>query len=256
MIEINLLPGGAARRPTAARGVAGSKMSLPKMGGDPREVALGALAVALLLLAAWSWWSTGQRRDELQGQVERETADSTRLTGTINLVASVDAKKDTIERKIGVIRSVDERRYVWPHILDEVSRATPQYTWLTKIASSEQSGPSPVPGRPAPPPPAAKPDTAKPDTTAAARAAREQARADSVRLAVPGFTVEGNTASPQALTRFMKNLEASPMIKDVTLVTSQQSAEVGRTFLKFTLEAKYEIPDSSIVQTVPVVATR
>jgi hypothetical protein len=64
--------------------------------------------------------------------------------------------------------------------------------------------------------------------------------------------VEGAAGSTQALTRFMKNLELSPMIRDVALVTSEQATTAGRTYLKFTLEARYEKPDSSLLEIVPV----
>ncbi|HEX9935984.1 MAG TPA: PilN domain-containing protein, partial [Longimicrobium sp.] len=69
----------------------------------------------------------------------------------------------------------------------------------------------------------------------------------------PGFTLEGNAATTQALTRFMKNLEGSAFIRDVALVTSEQTETQGRTYLKFTLEARWEQPDSTLVETVPVV---
>jgi hypothetical protein len=65
--------------------------------------------------------------------------------------------------------------------------------------------------------------------------------------------VEGSAGTTQALTRFMKNLEASPMIQGVALVTSEQQEVEGRTFLRFTLEARWEQPDSAFVETVPVV---
>ena len=29
--------------------------------------------------------------------------------------------------------AIDEDRYIWPHILDEVSRALPPYTWITVL---------------------------------------------------------------------------------------------------------------------------
>ena len=39
--------------------------------------------------------------------------------------------RDTLLRQVNIIRSLDEDRYVWPHVIDEISRALPQYTWLT-----------------------------------------------------------------------------------------------------------------------------
>ena len=36
--------------------------------------------------------------------------------------------------QIGVIRTVDGDRYVWPHLLDEVTKALPAYTWLVDMS--------------------------------------------------------------------------------------------------------------------------
>lgn len=240
MIEINLLPGGAARRPAGpGRSLALPKM--PQMGGDPRLAGTGAAAVLALLLGAFLFWSTGAEATRLEGEVAREVADSTRLAGTIALVGQLEARQDTIEQKIDVIRSVDERRYVWPHLMDEISRSLPPYTWLTKLTATEEEAPAPA----AAPPPAAG-DTAK-------KAAAPAAPPEPVG---PAFNLEGNTGSTQALTRFMKNLEASPLIRGVTLVTSEQAETQGRVFWKFTLEARFEQPDSSIIETVPVISIR
>ena len=240
MIEINLLPSGAARRP-AARRERGAGLQVP--GADPRVAALAGAAVLVLALGGFGFWRQGQHRGELNAQIERERQDSVRLARTIALMKSLESRRDTIEQKMAVIRSVDGRRYVWPHLLDEISRAVPPYTWLTKVAAL------------APPPSAPRP------AAAAAPAAGDTAKktgADSAKAAAPappppGFNVEGDAATTQALTRFMKNLEASPFIRDVALVTSEQTTTEGRSYLKFTLEARWEQPDSTLVETVPVV---
>ena len=215
MIQINLLPGGAPKRAGAARGA--RTPSLPKLGADPRVAVLGIAALLLALLAGLGWWRTGTARTELEAQVASEQADSVRLARTISLMETLDARRDTIESKISVISSVDGRRYVWPHLLDEVSRAVPPYTWLTKLAAADEPAPAVV-----------------------------------VEPEGPAFSLEGAAGTTQALTRFMKNLELSPMIRDVALVTSEQATTEGRTYLKFTLEARYEKPDSSLLEIVPV----
>jgi Tfp pilus assembly protein PilN len=131
---------------------------------------MGVFAVIVLVLAGLGWWTTGTARAEVQAQVDRETADSVRLARTIALMETLEARRDTIERKIDVIRSVDGRRYVWPHILDEVSRAVPPFTWLTKLASSEEA-PAPVAAA-APAPGATPADSARPRGAAPAPAGR------------------------------------------------------------------------------------
>ena len=236
MIEINLLPSGAARRAPAARRLKGTP--LPKAGGDPRLAALGGAAVLFVILAAFGFWKTGSAAAAAQSRVDSAVRDSTDLARTIAMLDTLEGQRETIEQKIGVIKSVDGRRYVWPHLLDEISRATPQFTWLTKVSVSEEEE---APSAPAP----AAGDTAKGDSAAAAVVAGPPPG--------PSFSLEGNAGSTQALTRFMKNLEASPMIRDVTLVTSEQTETDGRPYQRFTLEARYEEPDTALIQTVPVV---
>lgn len=251
MIEINLLPGGTQKRPTASRRP-GAGVALPQLGGDPRMAGLGGAAVLLLALSTFWFWTSGQKIASLEAQVNREAQDSVRLERSIALMKTLDTRKDTIDQKIEVIREVDVRRFVWPHLMDEVSRATPPFMWLTKMAVLEDEGAA------APPAP----------TGAAAKRARAdtaQARADSVaaasaaaaaKVAGPSFNVEGNAGSTQALTRFMRNLEASPMIRDVALITSEQIDFQGRSVLKFSLEARWEQPDPSLIETVPLLNAR
>ena len=174
----------------------------------------GAGGIFLLLLVAYGLWHLGERRSLLEAEVTQEVRDSTGFATTIALVEALEARQDTIRQKIAIIREVDQRRYVWPHLLDEVSASMPTYTWLTQISSSEP--------------------------------------ADSLDRSAR-LTVQGNAGSTQALTRFMKNLEASPFIRDVTLVTSEQETMEGRAVHRFSLEASYETPDSSVVETVPII---
>lgn len=243
MIEINLLPGGASRRPTGPARPGGRKAALPQVPGDSRLAAAGGAVVVVFLALGFLFWRAGSQKAELEAAIGREVADSTRLAGVIALVQEMEARQDTIEQKIDVIRGVDERRYVWPHLMDEISRALPPYTWLTKLTAEEE----PEPAAPPPARPGQQPDSAALAAAAAAAAAAPRG---------PAFTLEGNTGSTQALTRFMKNLEASPVIRDVTLVTSEQTTREGLNVLKFTLEARFEQPDPSIIETVPVVSIR
>jgi Tfp pilus assembly protein PilN len=211
LIEINLLTSGEKkRRPAATK----RSISVPRisLGSEPSITVLGVLAVLVLVGSGFFWMRLGSQKAELTSTIAKEVQDSIAFASTIELVETLRAREDTIRQRIGIIRSVDEGRYVWAHILDEISRAVPAYTWLNGVSSAHQED-------------------------------------------APSFTLQGNAGSTQALTRFMKNLEASPFIRDVTLVTSEQSSEAGRSFQKFTLEARYKRPDPAILEMVPVIIT-
>jgi Tfp pilus assembly protein PilN len=221
-------------------------MSLPSGGTDMRVLGMAGVALLLAVLGAFTFWRQGARQGELRAQMEQERRDSVSLARTIALMKTIESRKDTIDQKMAVIRSVDGRRYVWPHLMDEISRAVPPFTWLTRVAAT---APPPAPA------PAARPAAAPADTGKKAGADTTKGKLPPLPPPPPppGFNVEGDAATTQALTRFMKNLEASPFIRDVALVTSEQTQTQGRTYLKFTLEARWEQPDSTLIETVPVV---
>ncbi|MEX2572141.1 MAG: PilN domain-containing protein [Gemmatimonadota bacterium] len=214
MIEINLAPGAASAKVGSRRTPGFTLPALPAVGADVRTIAGIGAGVLLLALVLFGYWRMGERRTALNAQIEQELADSTRYAGAIALVQALQARQDTVTQKIGIIRSVDTRRYVWPHLLDEISLAVPAYTWLTQITSTEPT--------------------------------------DSLQVG-PVFTIQGNVGSTPALTRFMKNLETSPFIGEVTLITSEQDVVEGRTIQRFSLEARYQEPPQGVIETVPLV---
>jgi Tfp pilus assembly protein PilN len=66
------------------------------------------------------------------------------------------------------------------------------------------------------------------------------------------FRLSGVTVDIQALTRYMRDLEASPFIRNVTLVNSQLESIEGRDVTKFSLDAEYEVPPPSAIVASPL----
>lgn len=141
MIEVNLLPGGRKRQ--AGRGFS---FSLPKLGGGGGGLAradrwmLGSLAVIVLALgyAVWLYVGVTDDREETSVALEEAVQDSTRFADLIGRTNELTARRDSIAAKVGIIQEIDQNRYTWPHVMDEVARALPDYTWLaglTQVAS-------------------------------------------------------------------------------------------------------------------------
>ena len=137
--------------------------------------------------------------------------------------------------QVNLIKSFDDKRFVWPHIMDEVSRALPPYTWVTSMVQTntittaqQPSGPPPKGGKSGPP------------------------AVDSTSVPRVQFKLIGNTVDIQALTRFMKVLEASPFIENVQLERSSIILVDGKEVTEFALSAAYQTPDPSSIKTVPV----
>jgi Tfp pilus assembly protein PilN len=132
LIEVNLHPGGKRR------GARGPKLSIsvPSLGGLGRDRwVLGStvVVVATAALCGWLFTSIGGRTTELQLQIEQARADSTRYADLIQQNESLLARRDSIAQRVQIIQEIDGDRYVWAHIMDEVARALPEYTWLTEL---------------------------------------------------------------------------------------------------------------------------
>lgn len=234
MIEINLNPGASRKSKGrgagfALAGVLGDAKSSIK---DPFLIA----AVVSLVAAAGGVGSMHvaqtSKAETLAAREEQAVADSGRFATVLRQRRHAEAKRDSVLRQLEVIKSIDADRFIWPHVMDEVSRALPPYTWLKTLAVAA----------PQSPPPGTSPAAAPGDSTKPAPVVPEPAR----------FRLVGNTVDIQALTRFMKLLEASPFIQRVQLARSEMALVEGKEVTEFTLEAQYERPDSTMILTQPV----
>jgi hypothetical protein len=70
---------------------------------------------------------------------------------------------------------------------------------------------------------------------------------DEVRIRMIGLTPD-----IQALTRFMRQLEASPFFGDVQLNNSQLATDQGKDVTQFTLDVTYTRPDTSVIRRIPL----
>src|SRR6266567_4587306 len=154
MIEINLLPG---KKKKAAAGGAGFKCALPDFRGLLASIKnpwlLVASATSLIVVGGGLLWFITQstRLRVLQNRRVEVQAEKRRFDAVIAQKRQSEKIRDSLVAEITVIRQIDADRYVWPHILDQVTKALPPYTWLASItAQGTTSGAAPA----APPPPA------------------------------------------------------------------------------------------------------
>jgi len=254
MIEINLLP-GAAGKPKSRTGSSAKvdvRSAFAGLGSKIRDPYLGAAIAGIVigLLGVGGMYVTQQKRETalLEAQ-EQAVADSTRFANFLKQRRRAEATRDTVLRQINVIRAIDGDRYVWSHVLDEVSSALPEYTWLTSVTftGTPQGTSTPLiigedpeaTGGPAAP--AARP-AAGSDTTVVR---------DTVTIAI-----EGQTVDIEAITRFMRQLEASPFVGDVQLGKSVLVLEEGTEVTSFSLKARFVRQDGgSVVRRVPLTAS-
>lgn len=145
MIEVNLLPGG---KKGSSRGLSFSVPDLGrflKRGGggglDPYVIFFAVAAVLGLGYVGWSFLATRAEAEDLQVRLEEQRQDSIRFATIIQQTQELQARGDSIARRVQIIQEIDQGRYVWAHVLDEVAAAVPDYTWLREVI---QQGSSPM----------------------------------------------------------------------------------------------------------------
>ncbi|MGH7515178.1 MAG: PilN domain-containing protein, partial [Gemmatimonadales bacterium] len=134
MITVNLRPDLKRRR--ARKSFAGSLDGLRGLGSKIKD--------PLLLVAVLSWvgvlgWlgfvlvGTTRELSALTPQLEQSRAENKRFKAFLAEKRHQENVRDSLVAQITTLRTVDGDRYVWPHLLDEVTRALPSYTWLVDL---------------------------------------------------------------------------------------------------------------------------
>ena len=229
MIEINLLPGSGKKSRGGRATSAGLGAAVSDLGARVKDPFMlgAAAAVALSLLVVGGLWFTQTAEARELGEREQQAVqDSTRYAAVLKERRKAEAQRDSVMRQLNIIKSIDNDRYTWPHLMDEVSKALPPYTWLTGVQQTSVAQTA---------------STAEGDSAGPAPAMK--------------FRVTGNTVDIQALTRFMRLLEQSPFIQNVTLSRSDLAMIEGKEVTDFSLEAEFQRPDSSAIRLVPVALT-
>ena len=135
MIEVNLLPGGKKR---ASKGFSFAlpKLSLGGGGGDAADrymVFFGVAAAIAIGYMGWSFMGVRAEAEELGVRLEEERQDSIRFAVLIEQTNRLTARRDSIAERVAIIQEIDAGRFVWPHLLDEVAAAVPEYVWLREV---------------------------------------------------------------------------------------------------------------------------
>jgi len=233
MITVNLRPD--LKRKRARSPLQGITESVRGLGARVKDPLLVVAVVAWVGSLGWLGFvvmNTGRQLATLEPQLEQTRAEHRRFKAFLTEKRHQEMIRDSLVAQIGVIRSVDGDRYVWSHLLDEVTKALPAYTWLTDLGADVATTPG---AAPAPAPAAAKADS------------------NAVPVKTPvAFSIVGRTVDIQAYTRFLRQLEASPWITDVTPVSAQTVVEKERPVTAFSIRATYREADSAYIRTVPL----
>jgi Tfp pilus assembly protein PilN len=232
MITVNLRPGKRRKSrgsPFNFKGMLDSFRDLGTKVKDP--LLLGAVGgwVCVLGFLGFVYLNNVRQLYSLEPRLEQARSEHKRFKAFIADKRRQETIRDSLLAQITVIRNVDGDRYIWAHVLDEVTKALPAYTWLVDIGTSVQAVAAPAPAA-----------GAKADTTA-----------DTTAAPALVFQLNGRTIDIQAYTRFLRQLEASPWITDVTPVSAMTVVEKERPVTAFSIRATYASADSAYIRVAP-----
>lgn len=233
MIEINLLPG---KKKKAAG--AGIKLSMPDFRAliaqvkDPWLLAAVAAWVIVGGGGALLYITDAARLKSADSRREAVRTEARRYQIVIAQKRQAERVRDSLLSEINVIRSIDADRYIWPHVLDQATKALPPYTWITNIRTASTLVAA-APGQAANGP--------------------QMIDRDSTGKPMVKVSIEGRTVDIQAYTTFLRQLAASPWFTDVTPAASETVIESDRPVTKFIVTVSYRVADSVYIRTVPLV---
>jgi len=218
-IEINLLGGPKKRK-------AGAGFALPDFGEmfsqvkDPLMLGAVGAVVAAVALVAIVFTMQQARLSSLENQAEGVRAESRRYSNLIAQKRQAERLRDSLVAELQAIRRIDADRYMWPHILEEVTKALPDYSWLVRLSQLQGGG-----------------GALEEDTTV-----------------VPPVQVqlEGRASEIAAYTRFLRRLAASPWFAVVVEGPATTVLEEEKAVQAFSVTATFGMADSAFIRTVPV----
>ncbi len=226
IIEINLLPGPKKKR-GAARGI--SMPSFSELVSKVRDpLLLGAVAALVGSVATTAFLYTTQQAQisRLEEQATRVRAESRRFANLLAQKRRAENLRDSLLQELQAIRQIDADRYVWAHVLEEVTKALPDYTWLaglSVLSSAPQVGEL-ADDPDAPPPPMR-------------------------------FSLDGRTSEISAYTRFLRQLSTSPWVGRVREGATSTVIEQDKALIAFGITVTFKQADSAFIRTVPLHAS-
>ncbi|MES2305565.1 MAG: PilN domain-containing protein [Gemmatimonadota bacterium] len=228
MITINLRP-GARRQTKSGPAFAGLGARIVVITSKVKEPWLAAALTAwvgVVIFLGAVYISTATKLSTLEPQLDAARTEYSRYTDFVKQKRREENVRDSILAQIGTITSVDQERYTWPHILDDIGSALPDFTWLTEVSMLAPAG---------------------------AGANNAAAAVETGVVAPVNLRIIGRTSDLQNYTAFLRRLEESPWLTNVLPVEAKTVVEGNRALTSFIIQASYTRADPAHIRTVPVI---
>src|SRR4026209_435297 len=148
MITVNRRPGKRRKSSGTSFNFKGLLDNFRCLGNKVKDpLLLGAVAGWVCVPAFLGFGDLDNVRQlySLEPRLEQARSEHKRFKAFIADKRRQEKIRDSLLAQITVIRSVDGDRYIWAHLLDEVTKAPPAYTWLVALGSSAAAAAAPAP---------------------------------------------------------------------------------------------------------------
>ena len=127
MIRINLL---ATERRAA-------KAAAPGFQSGQKMMIIGSLVLVLAVVGVgWRYWALGQQKAEVARQIEAANREEARLQEILKQVQEFENRRKMLESRVALIDELRKGQNAPVHMIDQISRALPDMTWLTGMTQS------------------------------------------------------------------------------------------------------------------------
>lgn len=123
MIRINLLSERRSVKAASKGFQAGQKITV-----------IGSLLLVLTLVGVgWRYWAIGQQEAQVAREIAAAQREESRLAEILKQVAEFEARKQQLQQRVTLIDELRKGQNAPVHMIDQISRALPDMTWLTAI---------------------------------------------------------------------------------------------------------------------------
>jgi Tfp pilus assembly protein PilN len=92
-----------------------------------------AVWVVVLPVVGYTYFNEQAKVSALQNRVDQVTIQARNFNTLIREKQRLERLRDSLVVELAAIREIDADRYVWAHIMEEVTKALPDFTWLVSL---------------------------------------------------------------------------------------------------------------------------
>lgn len=127
MIRVNLLATERRAGKAASAGFqAGQKMML-----------IGSVVLVMTVAGVgWRYWAIGQEKAQVAREIDAANREEARLQEILKQVQEFENRRKLLETRVALIDELRKGQSAPVHMVDQISKALPEMTWLTSMQQS------------------------------------------------------------------------------------------------------------------------